>query len=144
MTSGPSPRMWSSGAGGGTGALRNRVEDQVRPRDLERAGRTVDPLDRQVGADHDERSRRVAPALVVQAEGLGELALRVEVGEQRDADAEMLLERLMRVGRVDRYAVELDALRLELAEHLVVDVQLVGADRAEVERVEDQHRALAA
>src|SRR3954453_12662960 len=97
--------MWSSSAGGGTGALRKGVEDEVRARDLERAGRAVDPLDGQVGADHRERARRAAPLLVVEAVRLRQRALRVEVGEQRDADAELLLERVVRVGGVDRDAV---------------------------------------
>src|SRR3954454_23613234 len=134
--------MWSSGAGGGTGALRNGVEDQVGPGDLECAGRTVDPLDRQVGADHYEPPCRTAPAVVVAAERVGDRTFGVEVGEQRDADAQVVLERLVRVGRVDRYAVHLDALGLEIGENLVVDVQLVRADRREVERVEDEHGAL--
>src|SRR3954452_6518735 len=106
--------MWSSSAGGGTGALRKGVEDEVRAGDLQRAGRTVDPLDSQIGADHHERARRAAPLLVVEAVRPRNGALRVEVSEQRDADAEVLLEGVVRVGRVDRDAVHLGALRLEL------------------------------
>src|SRR5436190_22778112 len=139
ITSGPSPRTWSSSVGGGSGALRNGVEDEVRARDLERARRAVRPLDRQVGADHHERARRGAPLLVVDAVSVRYRALRVEIGQQRDADAQMVLERLVGVGRVDRDAVELDALALEVVEHLVVDVELIGADRTEVEWIEDQH-----
>ena len=63
----------------------------------------------------------------------------MEVGEQGDRHAELLLERLVRVGGVDRHAVHLDPSRVELAEYLLVDVELVRADRAEVERVEDEH-----
>src|SRR3954447_4177018 len=102
--------MWSSSAGGGTGALRNRVEDQVGAGNLERARRTVDPLDRQVGADHHECARRTAPLLVVEAVGLADRAFRMEVREQWDANPELLLERVMRVGRIDRDAVHLHAL----------------------------------
>src|SRR4051794_5671062 len=136
--------MWSSSAGGGTGALRNRVEDQVRPGNLERARRTVDPLDREVRPDHDERASRAPPLLVVEAIGLADGALRVEVGEQRDTNPELLLEGVVGIRGVDGDAIHLHALGLELAEDLVVDVQLVCADRAEVERVEGEDGALAA
>src|SRR5260221_7015804 len=107
MTTGPSPRMWSSSAGGGTGALRKGVEDEVGAGDLQRAGRLVRPLDGQVGPDHHEGARRAAPLLVIDAEGLGHGPLRVEVGEQGDADAKLALERAVTVGRVNRDAVEL-------------------------------------
>src|SRR3954451_21216823 len=107
--------MWSSSAGGGTGALRNRVEDQVRPGDLERARRTVDPLDRQVGPDHHERASGAAPLLVVEPVGLADGALWMEIREQRNADPKLLLKGVVRVGRVHRDAVHLHALGLDVA-----------------------------
>src|SRR2546423_220295 len=148
-----SPRTWSSGPEGGTSALPRsalrsgdcalfeRVEDQVRARDLERRWRAVRPLHDAVRADHHERSCGHAALLVVDAELAGHLALRVEVREQRDRHAELLLEGIVRIRGVYRHAVQIDAARLQLAEHLLVDVQLVGADRAEVERIEgEDHR----
>ena len=67
----------------------------------------------------------------------------MEVGEQRDRHAELLLERLVRVRGVHRRAVEVGAASLQLAVHLLVDVELVRADRAEVERIEDEHHGSA-
>src|SRR5918998_5938386 len=90
-SSGPSPREWSSSAGGG-GALEPRspsggackgVEDQVRAGYLERARRAVRPDDAQVRADHHERTLAVAPLVAVDAVAARHLSLRVEVGEQR-------------------------------------------------------------
>jgi hypothetical protein len=44
---------------------------------------------------------------------------------------------------VDRHAVQLHPALREVVDQLLVDRELVRADRAEVERVEDQHRGLA-
>ena len=76
-------------------------------------------------------SARCADAVLldVDAVGLGDLALGVEVGQQRDRHAEVLLEGLVGEGRVDGDAEQLAPLLLELAQHLLVDVQLVGAGR---------------
>ena len=68
----------------------------------------------------------------------------MEVRQQRNRDSEPLPEGLVRVRGVDRDAVQLHTGRLQLAEDLLVHVELVGADRAEVERVEDQDRRLPA
>ena len=55
-------------------------------------------------------------------------------------DAELLLERLLGPGRVAGDAVERRAALAEVLEHLLVDAQLVRADRRERERVEDEDR----
>ena len=54
-------------------------------------------------------------------------------------DAELLRERALRPRRVAGDAVERRALLGQLAEHLLVQLQLVGAHGAERERVEDEH-----
>src|SRR5918994_3590047 len=96
-TTGPSPRVWSPGPGSGGGALLQRVKDEVRPRHLERR-RHIGPLNGSVGSDHYERAARHPVVLGADAVGLRDLALRVEVGEQRDGEAGMLLERLVAEG----------------------------------------------
>src|ERR671910_3588351 len=100
-TTGPSPRLWSAGPGSGGGALLQRVKDEVRPRHLERR-RQVGPLDRSVWADHHERAAGHAVVLGPDAVGLRHLALRVEVGEQRDREPAVLLEGPVAEGAVDR------------------------------------------
>src|SRR5918995_2028075 len=62
----------------------------------------------------------------------------MEVGEQRNGGVQVLLERLVAEGPVDRDAEQRGALLLQLREYLLVDAQLFGADPAEVGRVEDQ------
>jgi hypothetical protein len=79
---------------------------------------------------------------VVDAEGAARGALRLEVGELLDLDPELLLERLLGGDRVAGDAVERQALGGEVAEQVVVDAELVGADRRERERIEDEQRAL--
>ena len=53
-------------------------------------------------------------------------------------DAELLLEGLVGEAVVDADPDQLDALRLDLWLDLLVDRELVAADRAEIERVEDE------
>ena len=103
MTTGPSPRAWSAGPGSGGGALLQRVKDEVRAGHLERR-REVGPLDHAVRADHHERAARDAVLLRPHAVRPRHLALGVEVGEQRDGDALVLLEGLVAEGAVDRDA----------------------------------------
>ena len=84
------------------------------------------------------------PTLVeVGAVARDHLSLGLEVGEQRDRDPELLPERPVGPGRVDAHADQGRALLLDLRQHLLVDRELVGAHRAEVERVEDQHQLAA-
>src|SRR5215217_5091789 len=149
-TSLPSPRTWSSAAIGGSPALLREsltlqgVEDQVRARDLQRGGSGVRPQHLPARPDHHQRPVVVAALLDVRAVLTRDLALGMEVGQQRDRDPQVLLEGLVAEGRVDGDPVELRALLLQLAEHLLVHVHLIRADRAPVARVEDQHDRLAA
>src|SRR4051794_26988795 len=99
MTSTPPwPRTWSSGPGSGGPALVKCVEDEIGARDLERAWRRVRPHDAEVGPDHHESAPRDAVVVDPQAVPARDLALGVEVREQRDGDAQVLLERLVRPG----------------------------------------------
>src|SRR4051794_37504043 len=107
MTSLPSPRTWSSGCSSGGLELVYGVEDEIGAWNLEGCRRHVRPLHLEVRPEHHERALVVTALLDVDAVLLRDLALRVEVGEQRDRDAEMLLERLVREGGVDRDPVEL-------------------------------------
>ena len=76
----------------------------------------------------------------VSAVRLGDCALRFEVGEQRGLDPELIAERLVGEGRVDTDPDQGDAGVVQLGLELFVERQLVGADRAEIERVEgEQH-----
>ena len=98
-----------------------RVEDEVGARDLERRSadcRTTSPCPR-------DRSSR-APAATCRTgrrrrRRPGDLALRLEVGEQRDREVEPVLERLVAEGGVDRDAVELRARSSKSLEQLLVD-----------------------
>src|SRR3954454_1620646 len=95
MTSLPSPRTWSSGCGSGGPELVKGVEDEIGARDLEGRRRHVGPLHVQVRPDDDERALVVAALLDVGPVRARDLALRVEVGEQGEGDAELLLEGLV-------------------------------------------------
>ena len=75
---------------------------------------------------------------MVDAESAACVPLRLEVRELLDVHAELLAEGLLGVGRVAGDAVQRGALSSELVEHLVVEAELVGAHRAEGERVEHQ------
>src|SRR5919204_1354197 len=161
------PRTWSSSRNGGTGALRKSV---LMPRSLaggvgggssadgrgrepvedeadagEVAGRIgqVAPTHPPVRADDHDRPVRHPAGLEVGAERACRRALGLEVRELLDRDAELLLERLLRPDRIGRDAVERRALGGEVVEGLLVDLQLIGADRAEGKGVEDQDRRLA-
>src|SRR5690348_6754967 len=111
MTSGPSPRTWSSTPTGGTGAERRsdvgveRVEDQVGAGQVARRRRLVAPLHDAVGADQHERALREA-AGVQDPEGGADGALGLEVRELLDLDVERVLERGLRVVGVAGHAVE--------------------------------------
>src|SRR3954470_13985686 len=112
----------------GTYLLRQRVEDQVGARDLERRG-LVGPGDVSGLVDQDQRPPALAVLLAVDAVCRGHLPLGVEIRQQGHRQAESLAEGAMTVGRVDTDSDELGALALDLAENLLVDAQLVTADR---------------
>src|SRR4051794_32652731 len=119
-------------------ALRQRVEDQVGARDLTRVRRGIGPLDLAVLDQHEAAVADARP-VDVGAVGLRDLALGMKVGQQRHGQIELLAEGVMRIAGVDADADQRRALRLDLAEHLLVQVELIGADGAEVERIEDEH-----
>ena len=96
------------------------------------------PPDRGVRVDQHERAVGHPGRLEVRAEQAGRRALGLEVAQLRDADAERVGEGLLAVRRVGGHAVEIHALLAQVGEHLFVDLQLVGADRAEGEGVEDE------
>src|SRR5436190_249889 len=80
------------------------------------------------GVGEDERALR-EPGRVVDVKGAARLPLRLPVRELRDRHAEVLLERLLRVQRVAGDAEQARAALLELGQNLLVEVELVGADR---------------
>src|SRR5215211_7426270 len=122
----PASERWARRSSDGV----KSVEDQIRAGQLARVGRLVAPLHHPIGADDDQGALRET-ALVIDAEGAAGRALRLPVGQLLDGDAEPLLERRLRPRGVARDAIEPGAASLELAQHLLVDVELVGADRAE-------------
>src|SRR4051795_2232106 len=98
MTSRPSPRTWSSASGSGGLELVKGVEDEIGAWDLEGRRRHVRPLHLEVRPDHHQRALVVAAFLDVDVVLLRHLALGMEVGEQRERDAQVLLEGLVREG----------------------------------------------
>ncbi len=118
---------------------RERVEDQVRARDLARVRRGVRPLHLAV-IDQHQRAVGVADGVDPGAVGAGDLALRVEVGQQRHGQVELLAKGPVRVARVHADPDQRRALRLDLGQDLLVEAELTGAHRAEVERIERDHQ----
>ena len=142
----PAPRTWSSGA-----TRRDRcgaevgqrgvepVEDQVRAGQVARDGRPASSTARRRrarrspargSASRPARSRRRARGAVS------------PLGSKSDSIS-MRTPSFSRNARCDSvcvggHAVQRRSLGRELVQHLVVDVELVGADRAERERVEDE------
>ena len=80
-------------------------------------------------------SKRAPKARVAAACGMASESIGIH--------AERLAERHLAVGLVDRHPVEIRALRREILADLLVDLKLVGADRAERRRVEDEDGRLA-
>ena len=113
------------------------VEDQVRAGQV--AGRVglVAPEHHAVRARHHQRALGEA-AGVQDAERAARRALGLEVRELLDRHAELVAERLLGPDGVAGDAVERRAALLEVLEDLLVDAQLVRADRRERERVEDE------
>src|SRR5918998_1726129 len=109
----------------------------------ERRG-AVGPLHRPLPVHQHQAASGYAVLVRPHAVGPGHLALRVEVGQQREVKVQVAAEGAVAERPVDRYAEQLRAALLELAQHLLVDAELVGADRAEVGRVEDQEDPAAA
>src|ERR1700742_2036465 len=115
----------------------DRLADDVGAGELARARRLVGPGDVAALVDQDEGAVGDAGGVDVGAEGLGDLAVRLEVGEQHRVDAELLLEGFVGVGAVDAEADQRDPGVGELAlDALLVDRELIRADGAEVERIE--------
>src|SRR5262245_37061401 len=79
---------------------------------------------------------RLPLGIIVEAEALRDGALRVEVGEQRVAQTEVLDERRVRPVAVDAHAEHLRVDPLELTEVVLEAGELLRAGWAEVERVE--------
>src|ERR1700710_128661 len=128
-------------AGAVEGAL-DAFAQQLQRRQLAGRARLEAPAHDAVGVDEDERALGKA-ARVQHAEGRTRHALRLEVRELLDRDAELLLERFLRPSRVARNAVQRHATLGEVRERALIQLQLVGAHRAERERVEDEDRPLA-
>jgi hypothetical protein len=91
--------------------------------------------------------RNATPPPRTHVVGLGDLVL--DVGHQRVLDRAdpAVVDRGVLPGevgvlRVDRHADDLDAALLELPEPVVEGEQLRGADKGEIQRVEEQHRVL--
>src|SRR3954451_16965071 len=128
------------------GALRARgqaVEDQIGARHHAGVLAFPTPLDDPVGADDDQRAVRHAARLEVGTERARRRALRLEVRELEDRHAERLAERALGVRRVAGDPEQPRTAGGEVVQDLLVDLQLVGADGAEGERVEDQDRGVA-
>src|SRR4051812_161842 len=104
-----------------------RVEDQVRARQVAERLRPMAPLHDAVRPDDDERPCRASARREPCAERARRLALRLEVRQLLDRDAELLAERGLRVRVVAGDAVERRAAPGELLADLVVDLELVGA-----------------
>jgi ligand-binding SRPBCC domain-containing protein len=91
-----------------------------------------------VGAGDDERAVRHPARLEVGAERACRLPLGLEVRQLLDADALVAAEGALRLHGVRRDAVDLGAAGADVAGGLLVDRQLVRADLAEREGIEDQ------
>ena len=110
---------------------------RLTPGRLARVVGDVGPEHGEIGPDDHERAVGEPGRLEVGAERLRRGALRLEVGEQRDGDAELLAERLGANGPSQEtpYSATPSA---QLVDDLLVDLQLVGADGAERAREEDE------
>lgn len=75
---------------------------------------------------------------------LRDLAFRMEVGEERDAQMAVLREGDVAPDAVHRQRKRLRAVRVELVEDLVVERQLVGAHGGPIRRIEHEDDGLAA
>src|SRR4051812_717463 len=104
----------------------------------------MDPGDDPLLVDQDEGAIRRAVVLQVGAVGTRNLALGVEISEERNLDAEVVAECLVGPRVVDADSEQRGTPLFDLREYLLVDRELVRADRAEVGREEDQHDLAAA
>src|SRR4051794_4089754 len=125
------PRTWSCEPTGGGGAEPRsdvgggqRVEDEVRAREIARRLRLVTPEHRGVGAGHDQRPLGEA-ARMQDAEGAARGALGLEVRQLLDRDPQLLAERLLGPRGVAGDAVQRRALPGEVVEQLLVHAQLL-------------------
>ena len=99
--------------------------------------RDVAPADDARRASITNSARSLVPVLrAVDAVRARDLALRLEVGQQREAQVALLREREVAPDAVDRDAEQLGVEALELGQDLVVERHLVAADRAPVRGIE--------
>src|SRR4029077_9749836 len=113
------------------------MEDSVGP-GVDPDRRDVAPAHDAFAVDHEQGALAGAVLLAVDAVGPRDRALGLEVGEQREVEGPVLRKRKGRPDAVDRDSQQLRAVTLELRQQLLVERQLVGADRAPVLRIEDQ------
>jgi hypothetical protein len=122
-----------------TRELLEGVGDAVGP-GVDPDRRDVAPAHDAVAVDHEQGALAGAVLLAVDAVGLRDLALGLEVGEQREVEVAVLREREVRPDAVDRDPQQLRAVALELRQQL-----LVGASWSEqtgpVLRIEDEMSA---
>src|SRR5262249_50768538 len=124
------------------GRSRETLAQQLDVRQLGGRGRLIAPAHHPAGIDHDKRALGKA-ALVQNAKRGAGGPLGLEVRQLRDADSELLPEGLLRPGAVAGDPVDLLAICGELLEAALIELQLVGADGAESERIEDEDRGRA-
>ena len=96
------------------------------------------PFDDTVPVNQDERPVRVTCLVDVGPLGLRDLPLRLEIGEKGRLDAEPVAEGRMSECRVDADADDVDFGFPQLRPDLLIRGKLVGADRTEVQRVENE------
>ena len=102
----------------------------------------VAPPDHTVRVDNEERPLARPGDVAVDAVGACDVALRLEIGEQREVQVAILGEGQVAPGAVHRDRDEFGSELLELGEHRLVQTQLVGADGAPVLGVEHQDHGL--
>src|SRR3954454_17495540 len=129
-----SPERLTAPASLRLGRLRPRrepVEDQVRAGHDARVLALPAPLHHALGVDDDQRAVRDAGRLEEGPECARGLALGLVVGELRDAHTQRLAKRGLRVRLIAGDREDAGAGFGDLVQDLLVDLQLVGTDRAE-------------
>lgn len=114
-----------------------RIADRADARELT-AGRLLDILNDALFVDDECYPTRGTELLVVYTVPPGDFALRMEIGEQRDTDAECILPGLVAEERIDRDAEDSGSSPVKLLVVFSVGVHLVRAAGTPVQRVEVQ------